>query len=204
VTGLPWLADVLAVGMLLVGGYCASRVVLCRLWHRRTDRRIDLLHAAMGAAMVGMLAPRFAVLAPRAWEAIFIAAAVGLFTTAALGGPVAEARTRVGNNVPHVVMSGAMVYMLAATTSRGDASESLVHGMGSASKGSTPTLALLLLVFMVGYGVLLADRLSAPRTAPGPGTRTFGEPEAILAPRSSISCVIAMALTMAYMLVLMV
>jgi Domain of unknown function (DUF5134) len=204
VTGPAWVADTLAVCMLAVGGYCASRIVLSRLRDRRTDARIDLLHAAMGFAMVGMLAPRLAVLSPGLWQVVFAVGGVGLLASTMLGRARAVGAT-VGHDVPHAVMAAAMVYMLSATASRSGATGPSGTSMETGSARTAPTVALLLVVFMVGYCVVLADRLSPPQIPMvDRGARTYGQPGDVLAPRSSLSCIIAMALTMAYMLVLMI
>jgi hypothetical protein len=51
----PWVAGVLAAVLLLIAGYCATRLVVARRWHRSTDHGVDVVHAAMGVAMAYML-----------------------------------------------------------------------------------------------------------------------------------------------------
>jgi hypothetical protein len=51
----PWVAGVLAAVLLLIAGYCATRLVAARRWRRSTAHGVDVMHAVMGVAMVCML-----------------------------------------------------------------------------------------------------------------------------------------------------
>jgi hypothetical protein len=177
VTGPSWLAGVLAVAMIATAGYCASRLIIARAHQRRDERDVDLVHTVMGVAMAGMLVSWLNPLPDVVWAVMFGAAA-GWFGWRAWRGR--QHRTHVGgsdqspyrHHVPHLVMCGAMVYMLLAAGAVVSATHPGVTMGGPAAAGRFPLLALVLAVFMVGYVMWQADRLpalaraSTSRTAP--------------------------------------
>jgi hypothetical protein len=237
VRGPFWLAGLLAVIMIATSAYCASRLVIARAHRRRDERDVDLVHMVMGVAMAGMLVSWLNPLPDRVWAAMFGAAA-GWFGWRAWAGRRAPAATAGagrpphGHHVPHLVMCGAMVYMLLAARAV-TAGAGIGPAMGgTAAAGRFPVLALILAVFMVGYVMWQADRLPGlaraaagrPRspvpvttvavsTAAGagpasqPAAITPGLPASpaprVLSPRLAACCQIAMAVTMGYMLILM-
>ena len=186
----------------------------------------------MGVAMAGMLVARLRILPAATWEAVFGAGAAWFAWQVLQSRRRAPATSwRCLHPGPHLVECAAMLYMflvLPPLTGRGAAA-----GMAamSAASSSYSFLALVMALFMVGYVVRVADRLTirapalavasaspappaarAPMAAPTPpdtappGGRIStsilpGRP--YLAPRCAALCKIAMGLTMAYMLVLM-
>ncbi len=119
-TGPSWLAGTFAAIMLVVAGYCASRLVVSRLWRRQTELDGDGMHVVMGAAMAGMLVARLNPLPAPVWEAGFAV------TAAWFGAQAFRAHSRqpisarwCPHPVPHLVESAAMLYMfLAVSASR--------------------------------------------------------------------------------------
>ncbi len=193
-----WLSDGLAVAMLTVAAYCASRLIVARLMHRSTNYSIDAVHTAMGIAMAGMLTAR--LVSPAPWVVVF-AMAAGWFGYRMVRGLVGVPGGAVGPHLRHLVTSGAMVYMLVAaptTAMAGPSTTAAMSQMGSVGGPDVrfPTVALLLVAFMVGYTVMVTDRTS--RRASEPHTT-----EQIIAPRSVACCQVAMNLTMGYMLLTM-
>jgi hypothetical protein len=87
------------------------------------------------------------------------------------------------------------------------AGRSAAAGMAGMSTSATESrfsfLALIMALFMFGYAVRVADRLTAriPALAALPASR--GPAVAYLAPRCAALCKIAMGITMGYMLILM-
>lgn len=168
----PWVAGVLAAILLLIAGYCATRLVAARRWRRSTDHGVDVVHAAMGVAMAGMLVPRLSLFQARAWAVLF-AAGAGWF-----GWQVLRDRrrgvTRPGSGLPaphghhgaHVLSCTAMVCMLMAAPHLG--------APMTARAGATPVVALVLAVAVAISVVVSTDRISALRpsatalAAPGP------------------------------------
>lgn len=164
--GPSWLADILAVIMLAVAGYCVIRLLLGPVLHRRTDSDIDLVHVAMGVTMAGMLVPRLNPWAGHlwdtTWEVIFGVAVVYFL---ARGIPNALGRTTTTHYLPHAVHSGAMIYMFVALPAM--AASTAMSGMRTNDMGgplttttTAPTLALILGLFMVGYTVLLINHIT--------------------------------------------
>jgi Domain of unknown function (DUF5134) len=261
VTGPSWLAGILAVTMIATAGYCASRLIIARAHQRRAERDVDLVHTVMGVAMAGMLVSWLNPLPDVIWAVMF-GAGSGWFGWRAWRGR--QHRSDTGDSdqspyrhhVPHLVMCGAMVYMLLAAGAVVSATHPGMTMGGPAAAGRFPLLALVLAVFMVGYVMWQADRLpplaraSTPRATPprtpalavvaaGGGQATQPYEQAtqageaapdprsrqqrwgmlpprlvgqdnmpplthqMLSPHLTACCQIAMAVTMSYMLILM-
>jgi hypothetical protein len=182
--------------MALVAAYCASRILVARIRHRATDYSTDAVHTAMGVAMAGMLTSR--LISTTAWVAVFVAAA-GWFATRAVRAYLGRSSTspRLASHLRHIVTSGAMVYMLLANPATATAATvSQPQRMGQLETAARfPTLGLLLVAFLVGYTIVVTDRLSRASATAVPS-----EPGPVFAPRSVACCQIAMSITMGYML----
>ena len=209
--GPGWLADIFAALMLTVALYCAARLVAARWWRRLTELDTDATHVVMGVAMAGMLVSGLRTLSAGAWEGVFAAGAVwfGRGTLQARRGASASP-WRCLHPAPHIVECAAMLYMFlllpASPAVRGAAA-----GMASLSASSAASrfsfLALLMAVFLLGYVVVLGDRLSvrtpALALAKGCAGAPAGPGRPHLAPRCAVLCKIAMGITMGYMLITM-
>ena len=226
--GAPiWLTASFAALMLTVATYCAGRLAVTRRWQRPTELDTDAGHVLMGLAMAGLLVSRLRLLPAAAWEAVFAAGAVW-FAWQLLRSRrrTAAASWRCLHPAPHLVECAAMLYMFFAATPL--TARAAVTGMTALTPSRFSVLALLMALFMVGYVVRVADRLPlrtpalamvpadpAPMaaftppdlSAPPDTLAPVGNVPAIarpyLAPRCAALCKIAMGLTMAYMLVLM-
>lgn len=232
--GPAWLADSFAALMLLTALYCATRLVLARTQRRPNEQDVDLTHVLMGVAMAGMLAPGAALLSgpaqpggaiwAGAWSLVFGVTAVWFAGRIAASYRATGRLRPVGSHhLPHLIMSGTMVYMLATVARPGQP-----PGLGvTAAAGSTvhfPLLALILAQFMVGYVMWTADRLPAlarvrawrpspaalaaatPGPVPAPADAASSGPSAApsppLSPRLASCCNIVMGLVMGYMLII--
>jgi hypothetical protein len=187
-TGLSWIADVLAAVMIATAIYCAGRLVVARVLPLRIERDADMAHLLMGVAMAGMLVRGLHVLPDAVWEAVFAVVAAWFGW---------RAIRRTGHHLAHLVSAGTMVYMLVAVSARAPGGTGMA-GMGGMSGGAElawPALALALAVFMLGNAAWRLDRLTAVAGAGGTA--------AVAAPRLSGCCQIAMSLTMAYTLIMM-
>lgn len=186
--GPSWLAGAFAALMIVTAGYSASRLAVSRLRRRATEPDTDMLHAAMGAAMAGMLVPRLSVLPSSAWAAVFgIGAAWFGWHAIRARGPAVPAGARCAFPVPHLIECIAMLYMLLAVHDSRPPRASggmAMAGMGaSAGPGSSfPALAIILAMFMLGYIVWTTDRLAAlaraRTTTAGPGSTQDPPPAA--------------------------
>ena len=115
--GPSWLAGILAAIMIATAAYCASRLVLAWAHRRPGGRDVDLVHTVMGVAMAGMLVSWLNPLPDGLWAAMF-AGGTAWFGWRAWGGRRGPGhggrpgRPAHRHAVPHLVMCGAMVYML--------------------------------------------------------------------------------------------
>lgn len=224
-TGPTWLADIVGALMLAATVYAIVRIVVAWRTGKATDYAIEVCHAVMGVSMAGMLIPGLKIVTPGAstWTWVVVSAvitawfAVSVLRDLATSHPERVEHVRRLHHLPHLVLSGAMVYMLAAmgVMDSGGSTMSMsggsMPGMSMGSSGGTmmpwDTLDLLLAFFMIGYTVLLTDRL--PSVAAHGG---IGEPRALgghggagglYAPRGAAGLGIVMAAGMAYMLIMM-
>lgn len=204
-----WLSGVFAAVMLAITVYCAGRLIAAAAWRRESELDADGMHLFMGAAMAGALAPELSVVTPGVWETVFAV------TAAWFAGQVVRVRRgdsagrwRCPHPVPHLAESLAMVYMLAAARAPapgGGNTGAAMPGMGAvAGMARFPVVAVMLALFMVGYVAWLGDRLiSVSRPAATPALQAARR-RAVLAPRAATCYKIAMGITMAYMLIIMV
>jgi hypothetical protein len=164
-----WILDIFAALMLVVAAVSAARLVAARPWRRGaavTDT--DVSHLLMGIAMAGMLASGLTTLSSGVWEVIF-----GLLTAWFGYRVVRDARANGvralagGHCAPHLVHSGAMLYMylaLAVPAAVGSGMAGMGGSSGSAMRTlDYPTLAFIFALILAGYTVWDLDRLSGGR-----------------------------------------
>jgi hypothetical protein len=169
-----WLAGPLAAIMIAVAVYCVGRLTAARRWQRPADRDADIAHVAMGVAMAGMLVPRLNPLTDSAWEAVF-----GVITAWFGWRVLRDGRRRGaggwagGHYAPHLLHSGAMLYMLLIVSGPG------MGSMGAGGSARFPLLAFGLALALVGYAILDIDRLTELALAGRPAiTVAAGRPAA--------------------------
>ena len=206
-SGQVWLGTVLGVVVLLAGAAALARLVVARRVHRPTDAEVDIHNLLMGVSMAGVLIPQLLIVtggaATTTWLVVWILVtvwfAVSVGRDAARGG---SGRPFAGHHVPHLVMSAAMVYMF--------------------SIGGGPALAYAFVVFMVGYAVVVVDRLPviavvgvgnarlvgravhpAGGASASGAASSSGTTQRPVAPRLAAATNVVMALVMGYMLVLL-
>jgi hypothetical protein len=90
-----------------------------------------------------------------------------------------------------------MIYMLLPARSAGHDSRMPMAGTGSGPTTANPALALVLALFMLGYIIWTADRLTSQRRTPSAVTGREAP-----ASRAAAFAKIAMSLAMGYMLVM--
>jgi hypothetical protein len=161
-----WIFDLLAALMLVVAAVSASRLVVAKPW--RPGSVIvdtDIAHLLMAIAMAGVLASGLSTLPDVAWEVIFGVMIVWYAFRVMLDVQANGMRALAGGHcAPHLVHSGAMLYMFLAMTSAGSA-----RGMDGMSGGSSslmlryPTLAFVFALILIGYSIWDVDQLSGQR-----------------------------------------
>lgn len=136
--GPAWLAGIFGVAMLAAAGYAAARILLAWSTRRATDYEVDGHHVLMGIAMAGMLIPGLGIVGTGApatvWIIVWALVTVWFAISVARTATDKSSAGRVsGHHVPHLVMSAAMVYMLAVmdapTGSAGMGDMSEMQGM---------------------------------------------------------------------------
>jgi hypothetical protein len=231
--GAPaWLTGSFAALILTVATYCAGRLAVARRWRRPTELDTDAGHVLMGVAMAGMLVARLRILPAATWEVVFaVGAAWFAWRLVKSRGRTAAASWRCLHPAPHLVECVAMLYMfLAAAPLTARAAAGMAGLAPSRFSVLALLMALFMVGYVVRVADRLPLRTpalavasaipapmatpsppdipataSAPATASGPApagrVATTARPH--LAPRCAALCKIAMGLTMAYMLVLM-
>jgi Domain of unknown function (DUF5134) len=196
-TGPFWLAGTFAAVVILAGAYSAGRLAMSFRRGRATEFDADALHAAMGAAMAGMLVPRLSVLPGGVWVVIFgITAAWFGWRAVRTRGFAAAPGSPFRLPVPHLIECVAMLYMLLPVhgprPTHGRTGMAMA-GMGASvgPAGSFPVLAVILALFMLGYIVWTTDRLASLARAriaaagPGRSRRSPAAPSVALPPHAA-------------------
>jgi hypothetical protein len=218
-----WLPYGLAVVMMAVAAYGTGRLALAARLGRRNHYDVTLSHVLMGAAMVGMLVPRWNVLLPTAlWIVVFSAIAIWFLSSSVRF--IAEYGVRgvddahahhVSHDLIHFVLACTMLYMywlgmpVAAASGRSMSMTALLASTGD--PGLTLTFVTVLLASAVrqldGVGRFAHQRQLAVAVVGGdasplPSTTSERDLRPWLAPRLEVTCHILMCLTMGYMLIL--
>jgi Domain of unknown function (DUF5134) len=202
--GPGWLTGLLAAVMLTVAAYNATRLVAAPRWGRAAELDADGVHVVMGVAMAGMLAPGLSFAPARLWQAVFAASGVWFgyhYILTRRGRKLGN--WRCPHPLPHLIECIAMVLMLALPAAAGSTGMAGMGALTGTAARFSP-LTLLLALFMVGYVMWLGNNLSAltPAAATAANTTTTTT-TSYLAPRCAACCKIAMAVTMGYMLIVM-
>ncbi|MBV9445583.1 MAG: DUF5134 domain-containing protein [Streptosporangiaceae bacterium] len=207
-TAPVWLSGVFVALMLAVAGFCAGRMVVARQTGRPAELDSDITHVLMGVAMAGMLASAVRIGTPAMWIVLSGGGATW-FGWQALGGRrgASSSAWRCSQPIPHLLECVAMLYMILAARAVHAARPSTGASAGMAMGTGAARLSIVSLVlagFMIGYVVLLADRLTlATNTNTNTNTIASVTCAPALASRCGTMCKMAMGMTMAYMLVLM-
>jgi hypothetical protein len=223
-----WILDIFAAVMLAVAAVSAARLVAARPWQRGaavTDT--DISHLLMGIAMSGVLASSLATLPNDAWIVVFavLTAWFGYRVVRDYRASGARALTA-GHCAPHLAHSAAMVYMFAALKAPAPVGMSGMGAMSGMSMLGLPTLAFLFAIILAAYTIWDLDQLSGLRlsvaaaaapalagvSADAAATETTaalaapaaGSVAALNSPGIVVGCRIAMGVTMALMLFLMI
>jgi hypothetical protein len=213
--GPTWLAAILGVIMIVATVSAIVRIIIAARTHTATDYEVDGHNVLMGIAMAGMLIPGLLIVTAGAstiaWIVVWVIVTVW-FATSVIRDAVRHPGDRfTGHHLPHLVMSGAMIYMLAAPGMGGSSMSGSMPGMSAMGAGSSlrlPTLDYAFVIFMIGYAVLVIDRLPKIAIVGSGDLAVAGHSVSVagtrpLAPRGAALTNIVMALTMGYMLTMM-
>jgi len=225
-----WILDILAAAMLLVAAASAGRLAVARAWAGSArDADIDVAHLLMGIAMAGMLVASLTTLPNGAWDAIFavMTAWFGWRVYRESRGQGVRMLAD-GHRMPHLVHSAAMLYMFVALGTPAAAGGGGMSGMGGSGTAmqtlSVPVVAFIFALWLAVYVVLDLDCLSGPGhphgsyfaarvlagAAAGTGSVSLAGSAAgsaralLLSPQVAAGCRIAMGVTMAFMLIIMI
>ena len=212
-TGGP-LADVLAVAMIGVACFHAGRLALAVRRRRPTEADVDVVHAAMGVSMAGMLTGRLTGSWNDVWTVVFAASTAwfGLRVVRRVSGS-RHGVPLVSHHLPHFVASAVMFSMLWAMSwapaPGGRAGSGASGAMAHMAGGGVllPSVLALLVVANAAVGAWGAP--SAPEWAAfaagavrGPGAASGAAgPAGMLGIRGARVCLVAMGVAMAYMVV---
>ena len=161
--GPSWLTDVFAAVMILTACYSASRLVVSRRRGLATEADADGLHTVMGAAMAGMLVPSLNLLPATTWIVVFGAGAAWFGACAARSPSQARFSWQCRYPVPHLIECIAMLYMLLAVRGARQGTGMAMPGMGTSpgTSAAFPALAVVLVLFMLGYVMWATDQLAS-------------------------------------------
>jgi hypothetical protein len=180
-----WIGAALMLGVTL---YHLLRLLVGSFDRRRGRIDVELTHAAMGAAMTGMLVGTLAPATSRMLIILF-AAPLSWFTIIGVHSYIWTGRARLGVPVQQVVNCAAMTYMLAVAAIHAG------HGMASMPPAPLPSVPLttVLAVATVAVAIPAVRRLRACPARADKG----------VLPSLSVGCQVAMSGTAVVMLVAM-
>jgi hypothetical protein len=213
-----WILDTFASLMLVVAVVSAARVAAARPWRPGSViLDTDIAHLLMAVAMAGMLAVSLRTLPDGAWAAVFCVLTAWFGYRMVRDASVSGVRALAGGHcAPHLVHSAAMLYMFLALAAPAAGAAGMAGMGGSAMQPlQYPTLAFAFGLVLAAFSVQDLDLLSAGRyrlAAAGPalpgapalaGTGSVAVPR-LLRPGTTVGCRIAMGVTMAFMLFVMI
>jgi hypothetical protein len=118
VSGPAWIVDSFVAVVLITSAYTVARLLAAPLWGRFMHYDVNVAHIAMGAAMVGMLAPALRFGSVHVWEVLFAVLTLWflwqggrLVTTRGLNGLDDDGAHHVSHYFAHFVMAAAMLFM---------------------------------------------------------------------------------------------
>jgi hypothetical protein len=169
-----WIFDLLAAFMLVVAAVSAARLVAAQPWrHGSVIIDTDIAHLLMAIAMAGVLTPGLSTAPNAAWEVIFGVMIVWFAFRVVRDARANGVRALAGGHcAPHLVHSGAMLYMFLGMTSAAGVMAGMagMPGMPRMSAGSSsmlmlsdPTLAFVFALVLIGYSIWDLDQLSGRR-----------------------------------------
>ena len=220
-----WLVYGFAAVAAWVSGFCIVRLALAKHLGRQTHYDVNLSHVLMGVAMIGMLVPRWNTIPSGLWEIVFavvalyfLALSVRFVVVHGIRGIDDDHVHHISHYLIHAVLACGMLYMywlgMPITTMSGTSMSMSGPPHGAGDPGLTLFLISILVASAIWQLESIGEFARHPRVAVGAGAgemagalgeATEGDDDRLwLAPRLEIGDHIAMCITMAYMLVLVV
>ena len=220
-----WILGIFAAVMLLVAEVSAGQLVIARAWTRRggTNADIAVSHLLLGIAMMGILVPGLSTLPNAVWEVVFaVMTAWFAWRLWRESRGRAAAAVASGHYAPHLARSAAMLYMFAALASpSGTGGMSGMSGMAGGSSGGIPALALIFALLLIAVTIHDLDRpagvdgyfravgrRSVPAgsalAAAAAGPAAYTAERLLLSPAVAKTCQVAIGVTMALILIIMI
>jgi hypothetical protein len=208
-----WLTDSLVAALLCIAGFFGWRMLAARGWSRRADYPRDALYALAAVALAETQASWFSTLPRPAWAVLFGLAALFFAVSAARAYRSPNSTSSWRHSALDTGIALIMLYAFTAgiqpSTLRGSTAGLTVMagmpGMIVTHSVRYPTLGLLLAAGLLGYAVVMLDRLSArtpePATVPALAPMDRPGPLPLLAPRAADACRVALAIFMAYAII---
>jgi Domain of unknown function (DUF5134) len=206
-----WILEIFGGVMILVAELSAGQLVVARAWTRRgrADADIAVSRLLTGIAIAGILVPSLSALPNAAWEVVFAVMTAWfvwcVWRESQGRGAAGVAR---GHYAPYLVQSAAMVYLFAAlagpATEGAGMSMSGPGGMPGMTSGSSsgmptlhaPTLALIFALLLIAFTV---NDLDQPAGLAGRIAERL-----LLSPAVVKGCQVAMGVTLAFTLIIMI
>jgi Domain of unknown function (DUF5134) len=199
-----WLLDGFAALMLVTAAVSATRLAVAPWARRSHGADNDIAHLLTGIAMAGMLAASVTTLSSGAWEATFSVLTAWFAWRLARDTRVNGIRSMAsGHSAMHVLHCGAMVYLFVAL--RASAGMQM-PGMGSGVAQSVeyPVLAVAFSAASACFSAWDLGQLSRQRHIPLASEVRLAPRGLLLSPAAAATCRIAMGVTMAFMLLIMI
>jgi hypothetical protein len=221
--------EIFAAIMILVAEVSAGQLVIARAWTRRggTGADIAVSQLLMGIAMAGILVPGLSILPNAVWEVVFAVMTAWfawcLWRESRGRGAAAVAH---GHYVPHLVHSVAMLYVFTALAGPSVEGSGIsisgtggMSGMAGGSSGGTPTLhaptlALIFALLLIACTVRDLDRQAGVdgyfhvvgrRPVPaGSAPAAYAAERLLLSPAAVKGCQVAIGVTMAFILIVII
>ena len=229
-----WILGIFAAVMLLVAEVSAGQLVLARAWTRRggTNTDIAVSHLLIGIAMTGILVPGLSTLPNAVWEVVFaVMTAWFAWCLRRESRGRGAAAVAGGHYAPHLVHSAAMLYIFAALAGpslagsgisvSGTGGMSGMSGMAGGSSGGMPALALIFALLLIAFTIHDLDRpagvdgyfyVVGRRSVPAGSAlaaaaahpAAYPAQRLLLSPAVVKGCQVAIGVTMAFILIVII
>jgi Domain of unknown function (DUF5134) len=214
-----WILEIFAAVMILVAEVSAGQLTIARAW---THADIAVSQLLVGIALAGMLVPGLNAVPNTVWEVVFAVMTAWFGWCLWREGRRRGAVLARGHYAPHLVYSAAMFYLFAALAGPPlEGSATPVSGSGgmpgmaggSSSGPHASTLALIFALLLIAFTVHDLDRpagvdgyfqVAGRRSVPERAPAAYTAERLLLSPAVVKGCQVAIGVTMAFILIIMI